>query len=220
MELCDNELIYRRARAFCGRPDWMRLRRTESTRGPRTRRGPTNAELRAAANRKVPDVIAPNLKVLFCGINPGLYSAFTGHHFARPGNRFWPALFAGGFTSRLILPSQEHELLEFGFGITNLIDRATAMAGELSREELVVGAEKFRRKVRRYRPRSVVILGISAYRVAFGCPEATVGLQSERLEGARVGVLPNPSGLNAHFTPGTLAKVFGELRLKLSGADL
>jgi TDG/mug DNA glycosylase family protein len=166
-------------------------------------------------NRKVPDIIGPNLKILFCGINPGLYSAWARHHFARPGNRFWPALFAGGITERLLHPEEEAELLPAGYGITNLVDRATVGSQELSRDELVAGGKTFFRKVRKYRPRSVAILGVTAYRLAFDQPEAVVGAQAERMAGALVWVLPNPSGLNAHFTPDSLARLFRRFRLEV-----
>src|SRR5215472_3469800 len=172
------------------------------------RRGPSRAELLAAMGKSVPDVIAPGLKVLFCGINPGLYTAWAGHHFARPGNRFWPALFASGFTDRLLRPEEEHELLRIGYGITNLVARATVSADELSREEFVAGGRIFTRKVRKYQPRAVTILGVGAYRMAFNRPAANVGLQREKIEDALVWLLPSPSGLNAHFTPKALAVLF------------
>jgi TDG/mug DNA glycosylase family protein len=178
---------------------------------------PTKAALLAAAHHKVPDVIASNLRVLFCGINPGLYSAWAGHHFARPGNRFWPALFASGFTNRLLRPDEERELLRFGYGITNLVERATAAAAELSRDELQVGRRALEKKVERYRPRAVAVLGVGAYRSAFDRPTVTVGSQPERMGKTLVWVLPNPSGLNAHFTPKDLAKVFREFREHLVG---
>jgi TDG/mug DNA glycosylase family protein len=178
---------------------------------------PTKADLLAAVNRRVPDVIAPGLQLLFCGINPGLYSAWSRHHFARPGNRFWPALFASGFTDRLLRPEEESELLRFGYGITNLVHRATLGSDELSREELVAGGRAFEKKVKKYRPRAVAILGVSAYRLAFDCPTAKVGPQPEEMGDALVWVLPNPSGLNAHFTPQVLAKTFREFRLRLAG---
>jgi double-stranded uracil-DNA glycosylase len=178
---------------------------------------PSKADLLAANTKRVPDLIAPGLDLLFCGINPGLYSAWSGHHFARPGNRFWPALFAAGFTPRLFRPDQEAELLTWRFGITNLVARATLAADELSRAELLAGAKAFQRKVIRYRPRMVAILGVSAYRVAFDAPKAATGLQPGRLGPAEVWVLPNPSGLNAHFTPARLAEVFRDLRLHLQG---
>jgi len=165
----------------------------------------------------VPDVIASDLQVLFCGINPGLYTAWAGHHFARPGNRFWPALFASGFTERLLRPEEERELLSLGYGITNLVARATVAADELSREELVVGAGVLRRKLAEYEPKFVAILGLSAYRLAFERPKARLGLQAEKLGRTRIWILPNPSGLNAHFTPKAFAQVFREFRLSASG---
>lgn len=180
-------------------------------------RGPSRAELIAAASQTVPDLIAPGLRVLFCGINPGLYSAWARHHFARPGNRFWPALFAAGFSERLLSPKEEHLLLNLGYGITNLVERATVGSQELSEEELSQGGEVLEKKVRVFGPRSVAILGVTAYRVAFRKPHATVGPQPDRLSGSLVWVLPNPSGLNAHFTPPALAQVFRELRLRVSG---
>jgi TDG/mug DNA glycosylase family protein len=176
---------------------------------------PRRAQLLAATSRTVPDVIARGLDVLFCGINPGLYSGWAGHHFARPGNRFWPALFAAGFTNRLVRPEEEHELLRQRYGITNLVERTTLASDELTREELRAGAVILRTKVNRYRPRAVAILGVSAYRIAFDCAKAKVG-QQEPIAGALVWVLPNPSGLNAHFTPKTLAKVFREFRESLA----
>jgi TDG/mug DNA glycosylase family protein len=175
-------------------------------------RKPTKAEIQAAAGRSVPDVIGPDLWVLFCGINPSLYSGATGHHFARPGNRFWPALYGAGFTDRLLAPSEDHELLARGLGITNLVERATAAAAELSAEELAVGGELLRAKVARYRPRVLAILGISAYRLAFGVPKASLGRQPDALHNTAVWVMPNPSGLNAHYTPAELARVYGEFR--------
>jgi TDG/mug DNA glycosylase family protein len=175
-------------------------------------RKPTKAEIQAAAGRSVPDVIGPDLWVLFCGINPSLYSGATGHHFARPGNRFWPALYGAGFTDRLLAPSEDHELLARGLGITNLVERATAAAAELSAEELAVGGERLRAKVARYQPRVLAILGISAYRLAFGVPKASLGRQPDALHNTAVWVMPNPSGLNAHYTPAELARVYGEFR--------
>jgi len=173
---------------------------------------PTPAELSAAADLLLPDLIAPELDVLFCGINPGLYSAATGRHFARPGNRFWPALHGGGFTPRLVDPADQAELLEYRLGVTNLAERASARADELTREELLEGGRELVRKVRRYRPRWVAVLGITAYRVAFDRRGARLGPQDEDLGGARLWVLPNPSGLNAHFTAAGLATEFAALR--------
>ncbi|WP_430503220.1 G/U mismatch-specific DNA glycosylase [Micromonospora trifolii] len=173
---------------------------------------PTRADLAAAADRTIPDVLAPGLAVLFVGINPGLWSAATGWHFARPGNRFWPALHRGGFTPRLLHPSEQDELPALGLGITNMAARASARADELSTEELLDGAAILTDKVARYRPRWVAVVGVTAYRIGFQRPKATFGPQPEALAGARLWVLPNPSGLNAHFTPVTLGLAFAELR--------
>ncbi|MER7420970.1 G/U mismatch-specific DNA glycosylase [Micromonospora peucetia] len=173
---------------------------------------PTREELAAAAHRTIPDVIAPGLAVLFVGINPGLWSAATGWHFARPGNRFWPALHRGGFTPRLLHPGEQDELPAHGLGITNMVERASARADELTPAELVEGAAILTGKVERHRPRWVAVVGVTAYRIGFARPKATFGPQPEPLAGARLWVLPNPSGLNAHFTPETLGAAFGELR--------
>ncbi|HET6370273.1 MAG TPA: G/U mismatch-specific DNA glycosylase, partial [Nitrospiria bacterium] len=162
--------------------------------------------------KTVPDVIAPGLKVLFCGINPGLYSGAVGHHFARPGNRFWPALHAAGFTERLISPFEERILLKYGYGITNLVARTTASADELTGKELVAGRRRLLAKVKRYSPRVVAALGIGAYREAFAKPKAILGRQSEPLGTAVVWVLPNPSGLNAHYQLADLVHQFRALR--------
>lgn len=174
---------------------------------------PSKEELLAAAGRTVPDVIAPDLRILFCGINPGLYTAATGYHFARPGNRFWPALYVAGFTRRLLSPAEEHELLTDGYGITNVVARATATAAELLPEEYVEGGRRLAAKVRRYRPKFIAVLGVGAYRTAFDRPKATLGLQPEPIGNTNVWVLPNPSGLNAHYQPKDLARLFKELRL-------
>lgn len=173
---------------------------------------PTRAALLAAVTRKVRDIITHDLSVLFCGINPGLYSAFTGHHFARPGNRFWPAVHAGGFTDRQLHPSEKHELLKGNFGITNLVKRATARSDELTKEELTAGGKILVAKVKRYHPRLVAVLGVVAYRDAFERPQARLGLQEETIGKTKVWVLPNPSGLNAHYQARDLAKLFRELR--------
>jgi double-stranded uracil-DNA glycosylase len=175
--------------------------------GPKPAR-PTKADLESAYGATVFDVIAPGLRVLFCGINPGLYSGYTGHHFARPGNRFWPTLFSAGFTPRLLRPEEERELLPLGFGITNLVERATASAAELSPEELRRGGQQLVARAGKYRPKVVAVLGIMAFRSAFEQPGAVLGKQPGRLAGARLWVLPNPSGLNAHYTPAQLAGVF------------
>lgn len=176
---------------------------------------PTKDELINAYGKPVADVIDHQLQVLFCGINPGLYSAAVGHHFARPGNRFWPALFSSGFTARLLTGFEEHDLLGLGYGITNLVERATAAAAELSAEELGKGSKKLRAKVRRYRPRYLAVLGISAYRTAFGHRDVELGLQEERIGDSKLWVLPNPSGLNAHYRPADLARLFRDLRIAI-----
>lgn len=150
--------------------------------------------------------------MLFCGINPGLYSAATGNHFARPGNRFWPALHLAGFTPRRLHPSEKEALLALGYGLTNLVARATASAAELAPEELVAGRVRLAAKVRRYRPRMVAFLGLGAYRHAFGAPHATLGEQPVGFEGARVWLLPSPSGLNANHPLPELARRLRELR--------
>ena len=172
---------------------------------------PTRDELVAAANKTVPEVVQNGLCVLFCGINPGLYTAAIGHNFGRPGNRFWPALYAGGFTPRLFDPSEETELLPLGFGITNVVARATAAADELTDDEVRAGGKRVRAKVKRLAPRFLAVLGLGAYRVAFEKPKAIVGLQAETLGETNVWVLPNPSGLNAHYQPDALARIFREL---------
>jgi len=177
-----------------------------------SRSRPTKAQVAAAVGRTVPDLIRPHLKVLFCGINPGLYSGATRHHFARPGNRFWPALHAAGFTQRLVSPWDEHLLLEEGLGITNLVARATATAAELSPEELRAGRRRLERKVARYRPRWVAVVGIGAYRTAFNRPKAAMGRQQERMRGSGLWVLPNPSGLNANHQLPDLTQAFRALR--------
>ncbi len=178
------------------------------TRPPR----PTSADLRGAAGKTIPDLIAPGLDVLFCGINPGLYSAATGCHFARPGNRFWPALYAAGFTPRRLAPWDRDELIECGVGITNLVRRATVGADELTADELRTGARRLARKVARWRPRAVAIVGIGAYRTAFDRPRAGVGRQPEDMAGAMLWVLPNTSGLNANHQAADFAREFRALR--------
>jgi TDG/mug DNA glycosylase family protein len=168
--------------------------------------------LAAAHGRGIPDVIAPGLNVLFCGINPGLWSAATGHHFARPGNRFWPAVYRGGFTPRQLRPEEQSELLRYGCGVTNLVRRATAQAAELTPAEIAAGGRRLVTTVRRVRPAWLAVLGSGAFRTAFGDRKAVVGPQPTRIGGARVWLLPNPSGLNAHFTVDTLAAEFARLR--------
>lgn len=173
---------------------------------------PRKEQVAAAEGRRVPDVIGPGLSVLFVGINPGLYSGAVGHHFARPGNRFWKALHLAGFTDRVLSPFEEHGLLDFGVGITNLVERATAGADDVSSEELRRGARRLDRKVCRHEPAFVALLGLGAYRTAFGRSAAAVGPQPEQICRSRVWLLPNPSGLNAHYQIADLARAFADLR--------
>lgn len=162
-------------------------------------------------------MIGPDLRILFVGINPGLYTAATGHHFARPGNRFWPALHGAGLTKVLLHPSEQARLLAAGLGVTNLVNRATATAAELAPEELALGGRKLAAKVRRYRPRSVAFLGVGAYRQAFGLRKAAPGPQPNLLDGARVWVLPNPSGLNANYQLQDFIRLFRALKRSARG---
>jgi double-stranded uracil-DNA glycosylase len=178
---------------------------------------PTKADLEAAAGKTTPEVIAPGLKVLFVGINPGLYTAAVGHNFARPGNRFWPALYAAGITPRLFDPSEERELLPLGYGITNIVPRATARADELTREEMQQGGQALVHKIQRYQPALVVFLGVGAYRTAFNRPKARLGPQDELLGGTQVWVLPNPSGLNAHYNLPQLAELLRAVKAAAGG---
>jgi TDG/mug DNA glycosylase family protein len=173
---------------------------------------PTAADLAAARELTIPDVIAPGLRVLFSGINPGLYSAATGHHFARPGNRFWPALHRSGFTPRQFRPEEQEQLLELGLGITNVVPRATARADELTAQELRDGGRELLANAARLRPRWLAVVGVTAYRTAFGEARATVGPQELTAGSTRLWVLPNPSGLNAHWSAETLAGEFARLR--------
>ena len=164
----------------------------------------------------MPDIIAPGLRVLFCGINPGLVSAETGHHFARPGNRFWPALHQSGFTPRQFRPDEQKELLELGLGITNIVDRPSARADELSRADLAAGGENLVNKVLAYEPEWLAVVGVTAYRVAFGDKKAAMGRQDRLIGATKVWILPNPSGLNAHYTLPKLAAAFAELKAAAS----
>ncbi|WP_280429590.1 G/U mismatch-specific DNA glycosylase [Nocardia brasiliensis] len=173
---------------------------------------PSPADLAAAQDRTIPDLIGPGLRVLFCGINPGLWSGATGHHFARPGNRFWPALHRSGFTPRLMQPGEQQELLDLGLGITNVAARTTAKAEQLTADELRAGGRALVERVEQYQPRVLAVLGIGAYRTAFGRPRTTVGPQPERIGETELWVLPNPSGLNAHYTLDALAAEFRTLR--------
>lgn len=174
---------------------------------------PTLAEVAAAYGRTIPDVVGHGLRVLFVGINPSLYSGAVGHHFARPGNLFWKALHASGFTERLLSPEEDAALKRRGIGLTNLVARATASADELGADELRRGARRLERLAQRYRPAIVAFLGLGAYRTAFARPRASIGPQPERLGPARVWLLPNPSGLNAHHQLPELAAFFRRLRV-------
>ena len=175
-------------------------------------RRPAAEDVIAAEGKTIPDIIAPGLKVLFCGINPGLYSAALGHHFAHPGNRFWKTLHAAGYTEYLLSPFEDHDLLQWGCGLTNLVERATAKARDLTSEELVEGQYRLEEKVEHCQPRFVAVLGIVAYRKAFGRRKVAVGEQARGIANARLWALPNPSGLNAHYRLDDLARLYGELR--------
>ncbi|MFI8485724.1 G/U mismatch-specific DNA glycosylase [Streptomyces rubrogriseus] len=174
--------------------------------------------MEAARDRLVPDVVADGLRVLFCGINPGLMTAATGHHFARPGNRFWPVLHLSGFTPRLLRPSEQGLLPSYGLGITNVVARASARADELTAEEYREGGRLLARKVARLRPGWLAVVGVTAYRAAFDEPKARVGPQERTFGSTRVWVLPNPSGLNAHWTAQTMAQEYARLREAAHGA--
>ena len=180
---------------------------------------PSREQIAAAQGRRVPDVIGPGLSVLFVGINPGLYSGAVGHHFARPGNRFWKALHLAGFTPRVLSSFEEHELLDQRLGITNLVERATVGADDLSAEEIRRGGRRLERKVCRMQPECVAFLGLGAYRTAFGRRGAVVGPQQERICDSKVWLLPNPSGLNAHYQVKDLAAAFRKLRLVTQRGD-
>jgi TDG/mug DNA glycosylase family protein len=173
---------------------------------------PTPAELVAARDRQIEDVIAAGLEILFVGINPGLWSGATGFHFARPGNRFWGALHEAGLTPTLLPPHAQHDLLRHGLGVTNLVNRTTATAAELTPDELRAGGQLLVAKIERFKPRKVAFLGVSTYRIAFDRPKASVGRQSEMIAGSEIWVLPNPSGLNAHYQLPQLAAAYAGLR--------
>src|SRR3954464_5628540 len=176
----------------------------------------SRAELEAARSLGGPDLVPgrddPPLQVLFCGITPGLVTAITGHHFARPGNRFWPALHGAGFTPRLLTPYEDMDLLEYGCGITNMVDRPTRGVADLSDDEMRLGGQALAKLAATFRPAVIAVVGVTAWRVAYGRPEAGIGLQEETVGGCPVWVLPNPSGLNAHYQPPDLIRLFGELR--------
>ena len=174
---------------------------------------PSKAQILAARNKPIPDLVAKDLIVLFAGINPGLYTAAIGRHFGRPGNRFWPALHGGGFTPRLFSPFEESLLLDLKYGIANIVQRATVRADELTDDELRTGGQRLEANVKRWHPTVVAFLGIHPYRVVSGIKDAHIGLQKPRFGGSHAWVLPNPSGLNAHYLPAALAKLFGDLRI-------
>jgi double-stranded uracil-DNA glycosylase len=173
---------------------------------------PTRADLEAARAKTVKDVIRPGLDVLFVGINPGLYTAAIGHHFGRPGNRFWPALNASGLLRSPLTPFESERMLESNIGITNIVKRATVAADELTREELRAGARRVTKKILRYKPRQAAFLGLGLYRVAFDKPDVEVGLQKETIGKTKLWVFPNPSGLNAHFQVPDYARLFRLLK--------
>ncbi len=173
---------------------------------------PTKEQLAAAVDLRVPDLVTPRCRVLFCGINPGLYTAAIGFHFGRPGNRFWPSLYRGGFTPRQLQPNESPLLLQLGYGIINMVDRPTVAADELTPDELRAGAKKLMRKLRRWQPAWLAVLGVTSFRVAFERPKAVLGEQPEPIVGTRVWVLPNPSGLNAHHQLPDLERMFRALR--------
>lgn len=167
---------------------------------------------RSTTGNELRPIVGPRLRVLFVGINPSLRSAEVGHHFARPGNRFWPALHAAGFTPRLLRPDEDGELPAYGIGVTNIAFRPTREAAQISQEELREGARELAQIVRRHQPRLVAVVGLTAYRTAFRRPKATMGLQPDELGGRPVWVLPNPSGLNAHYKPADFARLYAEAR--------
>ena len=173
---------------------------------------PTGADLEAARGRTIPDVVAPGLRVLFCGINPGLWSGATGSHFARPGNRFWKVLHLSGFTDRVLAPWEGRDLLRIGLGITNLVARTTAAEAELAPAEFRDGVERVHALVTEVRPAWLAVVGIGAFRTAFGAPKAGVGRQPIRLGQTGIWLLPNPSGLNAGYQVPALVAAFAELR--------
>jgi len=189
-----------------------RKKRSTQAKEPSQRRRPTREELQAAYGRRVRDVIAHDLHVLFVGINPSLYTAAVGLHFGRPGNRFWPALERAGITDHILQPGEQRQLLASGFGITNIVPQATARADELSEADLIAGGKRLRRKIQRYRPRLVAFLGVTAYRAAFGQPDAEIGRLDEVIGNSEIWVLPNPSGLNAHYQLDDFTRFFRRLR--------
>jgi TDG/mug DNA glycosylase family protein len=186
---------------------------------PRSDKSPSRAELLASYGLVIPDLVGPGMRVLLVGINPSLYSGWTGRHFARPGNRLWRTLHEAGFTDRLLYPAETDAIIDAGLGITNLVARSTARADELSDAEIRAGVAPLGRLVRRTKPAYVAFLGISTYRIAFAVRRAQVGRQSETFEGAGVWVLPNPSGLNANYQQPQLTATYAELRLAVDAVD-
>lgn len=189
-----------------------RLRKYWQVPSDRSRSTPTKAELQAAYGAVIPDLGGPGIRVLLVGINPSLFSGWSGLHFARPGNRLWRTLQESGFTDRRLAPGDTEAIQAAGLGITNLVARATARADELTDEEIRAGVLPLEALVRAWRPPFVAFLGISTYRIAFSHKSATVGEAPERFEGARTWVLPNPSGLNAHYQQPDLNAAYDELR--------
>ena len=180
---------------------------------------PTKEQIEKARDKTVPDIIAPSLKVLFCGINPGLYTAAVGHHFARPGNRFWPVLYFAGFTPRQLSPFEERELLNWGYGITNIVERASANATDLCRQELENGGRELVSKVLRFSPCILAVLGVGAYKASFNTPLSRPGLQQKRIGSTSIWVLPNTSGINANYQIEELVKMFKELKNFAEGCE-
>jgi len=180
---------------------------------------PTRAELAVARGKRIPHVLAEDLALVFVGINPGLWSGATGHHFAKPGNRFWPTLHRSGFTDRQLMPHEDVLLPRYGLGVTNMVGRTTARADELAPDEIRTGGRSLARRLRPFRPRAVAIVGLGAFRIAFDRPGAQVGRSDVVVAGAPVWVLPNPSGLNAHYQLDGLAACFAELRVALGLPD-
>lgn len=187
--------------------------------------GYTREQLEAARDKVVPDLVGPRTRLLFVGINPGLWTAASGAHFARPGNRFYRALHSAGILDRVLDVRAGFDdaslaaLLDGGIGITNLVERPTARADELTRDELRAGARVLERKVARWRPRVVAVVGVTAYRDAFDRPQAEVGPQAELMAGAPLWVLPNPSGLNAHYQLPELARLYRQAA-EVAGLEL
>ena len=173
---------------------------------------PTKQQLEDAAHKRVPDLIKPDLEVLFCGINPGLYTAAIGHHFGRPGNRFWKVLHLAGFTSRQLSPFEESELLDSGVGIINVVERPTRTAAELSKDEYEQGARAVVAKLRKYKPKVLAVVGVQAYRIGFNQPKAQVGEQPDKIGNTAVWALPNPSGLQAHYLLADMVELYSDMR--------